>query len=140
MEKAIEEQGDQQVSPIKKTNDKPRKIPAPALSPFQDMDQFFNQFFSQGWMTPFGHMRPSWSEFAISAEGKIPNVDIIDRDEEILVRAELPGVEKKDLDITVNDNTITIKGTTHYEQKEEKGDYYRSEISSGSFSRTLSLP
>jgi HSP20 family protein len=65
---------------------------------------------------------------------------VIDRDNEVVVKAELPGVDKKDIDISVTQNTVTIKGTTSHEEKEEKGDYYRCEISRGSYSRTLSLP
>jgi HSP20 family protein len=71
---------------------------------------------------------------------KFPRVDIIDRDAEVEVRAELPGVEKKDLDVSLSDNTVTLKGSTRHEEKEEKGDYYRSEITTGSFARTLTLP
>ena len=73
-------------------------------------------------------------------EGKTPSVDVIEKDDEVIVKAELPGVDKKDLDISVTNNTVTIKGSTSHEEKEEKGDYYRSEISRGSYSRTLSLP
>jgi HSP20 family protein len=65
---------------------------------------------------------------------------VIDRDEEIMLRAELPGVEKKDLDVSITDNTVTIKAISSTEEKEEKGDYYRCEISRGSFARTIALP
>lgn len=70
----------------------------------------------------------------------MPKVDVIDRDDEVVVRAEIPGVAKDDLDISVTDNTVTIKGETKRESKEEKGDYYRCEISRGTFARTLPLP
>lgn len=75
-------------------------------------------------------------------EGKTPKVDVIEKgnDNDIIVNAELPGVDKKDLDISVTNNTVTIKGSTSHEEKEEKNDYYRCEISRGSYSRTLSLP
>lgn len=56
------------------------------------------------------------------------------------MRAEVPGVKKEDLDVSTTDNTVTIKGSTRHEEKEEKGDYYRSEITRGSFSRTVALP
>jgi HSP20 family protein len=52
----------------------------------------------------------------------------------------VPGVEKKDLDISVGEDSVTIKGSTSKEEKEEKGDYYRREISRGSFIRTVALP
>jgi len=67
-------------------------------------------------------------------------VDVIDRDDEVVVKAELPGVEKKDLDVSVTETSVTIKGTTSHEEKEEKGDYYRCEISRGAYARTVALP
>jgi HSP20 family protein len=73
-------------------------------------------------------------------ELRMPKVDVVDRDEDVLVRAELPGVEKKDLEISTSDTSVTIKATTRHEEKEEKGDYYRCEITRGSFARTVSLP
>jgi HSP20 family protein len=57
-----------------------------------------------------------------------------------MLRAEVPGVEKKDIDVSVTGNSVTIKGETKREEKEEKGEYYRSEISRAAFSRTLALP
>jgi HSP20 family protein len=110
------------------------------LSPFDEMERFFESRFPRGWMRPFQWEWPSWSEKMAPFEGKTPSVDIIDRDNEIVVKAELPGVDKKDLDISVTRNTVTIKGSTSHEEKEEKGDYYRCEMSSGSYSRTLALP
>lgn len=65
---------------------------------------------------------------------------MIDREAEILVRAGIPGVEKQDLDVSVNENSVTIKGATRREKKEEKGDYYRHELSEGNFCRTVGLP
>ena len=67
-------------------------------------------------------------------------MDVVDRETEILVRAELPGVDKKDLDISLNENVLTLKGQTRTEEKEEKGDYYRCEIAQSSFARSLPLP
>ncbi len=114
--------------------------PARTLSPFEEMERLFEGYFPRGWLRPFHWERPSWAELAPPFEGKMPRVDIVDRDEDILVKAELPGVDKKDLDVSVTENTVTIKGTTSHEKKEEKGDYYRSEISRGAYSRTLTLP
>ena len=114
--------------------------PAHVLSPFEEMDRFFENQLAAGWMHPLQWARPSWSKLGGPFEGKMPNVDVIDREKEIVVKAELPGVDKKDLDISVTKNTVTIKGSTSREEKEEKGNYYRSEISRGSYSRTLTLP
>lgn len=114
--------------------------PARALSPFEEMERLFEGYLPRGWMHPSHWERPSWGELAAPFEGKMPRVDIVDHDEEVVVKAELPGVDRKDLDISVTDNTVTIKGSTSQEEKEEKGDYYRSEISRGTYSRTLALP
>ncbi len=71
---------------------------------------------------------------------RLPGLDVIDRDNEILVRAEVPGIEKKDLDISLTDNLLTVKGQSSSEKKEEKGDYHRHEISHSSFARSVTLP
>ncbi len=108
--------------------------PARALSPFEEMDRMFDNFFRRGWMRPW---RFEWPGFP---EMRMPKVDVIDRDNEIVVRAEVPGVDKKNIDISVSDNAVTIKGETRHEEKEEKGDYYRCETTHGAFSRTVALP
>lgn len=114
--------------------------PQHEISPFDEMDRMFDSFFPEGWLHPFHFPRMTWPGHIRAFEGKMPRVDIIDREDEILVKAELPGVEKKDLDISVTQNTVSIKARTSHEEKEEKGNFYRCEISSGAFSRTLSLP
>ena len=48
-------------------------------------------------------------------------MNVIDRDDEVVVHAEVPGVKKEDLDISVTKNAVTIKGSTRREEKEEKG-------------------
>lgn len=107
------------------------------LSPFEEMDRMFEGFFPRRWMHPFHWEMPHLHEMA---ELKMPRIDIIDRDTEIVIRAELPGVAKEDVDLSITDNNVTIKATTSHEEKEEKGNYYRCEISRGSFSRTVALP
>jgi HSP20 family protein len=114
--------------------------PLQSIAPLMDVDRLFDDFLSRNWLSPF---RFNWpGEWRInSALGiKVPNVDVVDRDDEILIRAEIPGVDKQDLDVTMTEDTVTIKGRSRKEEKEEKGDYYHHEISEGSFSRTLSLP
>jgi HSP20 family protein len=114
------------------------KAQAPrALSPFEEMDRMFESFFPRRWMHPF-----HWemSHLPEMTELKMPKVDVIDRDTEIVVKAELPGVTKDDIDLSITDNTVTIKASTSHEEKEENGNYYRCEISRGSFSRTVALP
>lgn len=116
-----------------------KAVPSRALSPFEEMedmmDRMLGGFFPRRWLP-----RPRWAELPALFEGKWPQVDVIDREDEVVVRAELPGVEKKDLDVSMGDNTVTIKAATKREEKEEKGDYYRCEISQGAYARTVGLP
>jgi len=106
---------------------------------FRELERRFEDMFPDSWGFPSRWEMPEWSKLS-QMELKTPKVDIVDRDEDILVRADVPGVKKEDLDVTLTDNTITIKGSTSEEKKEEKGDYYRSETMKGAFSRTMSLP
>lgn len=107
--------------------------------PFEEMERMFGRVFPSVGMRPAGWEWPSLLDMN-SFEGKLPRMDIVERDNEVLVRAELAGVDKKDIDVSVTDNTVTIKGCTKHETKEEKGDYFRSETRQGAFSRTVTLP
>lgn len=131
----------------KKTDPNISKLHKAATSPtrnilasFDELDNLFNQLKSRDWMHSFHWPDAVQSHIPMFAEGKMPKVDILDRDKDIFIRAELPGVEKKDLDISMTDNTVTIKACTCYENKEEKSDYYRSEIAQGQYARTVGLP
>jgi HSP20 family protein len=124
---------------IKKAQEIQKAAPARALSPFEEMDRMFDGFFRRGMMRPYRFEWPTFPEMALP-EMKIPKVDVVDRENEVLVKAEIPGVDKKDIDISVGEDTVTIKGETRREEKEEKGDYYRCEIAHGAFSRTVALP
>ena len=103
----------------------------------RDVERLFDQFLTGGWRSPF---RRDWPRLSWGAEGQTPRIDVVERDDEIVVRAELPGVDKKDLDVSLTDDTVTIKASTRKESQEEKGDYHRREISTGYLSRTISLP
>jgi HSP20 family protein len=119
----------------------PKAVPARMFDPFVEMDRLFGRLLPSGWIRPFRMEFPAWPEMGALAEGRMPRIDVIDRDKEVLVRAELPGVEKKDLEVTVTDNAVTIRGHTRREAKEEKkGEYYRCETWSGEFARTVALP
>lgn len=104
---------------------------------FERMEQAFEDFVPRGWLTPFRWQRPWWRRALAPMEARLPSMDLIDRDEEVVVRAELPGVDKDKLDVSLTDGALTVRGSTGYE---EKGDYYRCEIGRGAFSRTVSLP
>jgi len=111
-----------------------------ALTPFDEMDRMFDRMFGSSWMHPFRWHGPWWREMAAPFEGLTPSVDVIDRDEEVLVRAEVPGVKKDDLDVSLTENRLTIQGKTRHEEKTEEGDYFRREMATGSFTRTVTLP
>jgi len=117
-----------------------KAAPSAETTPYEEMDRLFDNFFRRGWMRPWRWEWPAFREAGRALESRFPRVDVIDRDSEIVVKAELPGVEKKDLDVSMTEDSVTIKGSTRHEEKEEKGDYYRCEISHGEFARTVALP
>lgn len=112
----------------------------PVLSLFDEMDRMFDDFFTHRMLRPFSWRWPKWAEVESRFEARMPKVDVIDRDKEILIRAELPGVSKDDLDVSMTENSVTIRASTRHETKEESGEYYRREMSRGEFLRTLPLP
>jgi HSP20 family protein len=79
---------------------------------------------------------------ALTAEEGVatPAVDVIDRKDSILVKAELPGVDKDKIDITIEDDNLIIKCEIKEEKEIKKEDYYRCERSYRSFARTIALP
>ena len=96
----------------------------------QEMDKLFDNFFRGFEMEPFMGRLGAFS----------PSVDVKESDKEIRVSAELPGMDDKDIEVSLNRDSLTIKGEKK-EEKEDKGkDYYRMERSYGSFSRTIPLP
>jgi HSP20 family protein len=109
------------------------------LTPWEEMDRFFDRFLGRG-LGALRWSQPTWSELMAPFQSELPRVDVINRESEILVRAEIPGIDKEDLDVSMTDNSVTIKGETRHEEQQEQGDYFRREISSGSFARTVTLP
>lgn len=81
-----------------------------------------------------------FAELTPSARGYQPAFDLVEKQDSYLLRADLPGVEAKDLDISVTGNRITISGKRESEQREEIEGYYSAERFYGSFSRTFTLP
>jgi HSP20 family protein len=70
----------------------------------------------------------------------MPRVDVLDRDEALLVRTEIPGVDPESIDVTIESGTLTIKGSRSFENEESSENYHRKEIFEGSFERTILLP
>jgi HSP20 family protein len=139
--------GDKEISVGNGENSVAKSEKMSEVSPFDPMDRFldrmdrlFEGYYPRGLSRALRREWPSWGEMGFPLQGNMPNMDVIDRDDEIVVQAELPGVNKEDLDISLSETAITVKGTTHREEKEEKGDFYRREMSRGSFTRTVSLP
>ena len=111
-----------------------------ALNPWDEMERWFDEFARQGWLHPFRWEGPLRAEHMTVFEGRMPKVDVVDREAEVVVRAELPGVEKDGVELTVTDHTLILRAQTRHEEKEEKGEYFRHEMTHGEFQRTLELP
>jgi len=106
------------------------------MSPWDEMERWFDEFGRRGWLYPFARMWPEMAPY----QGKAPRIDVLDREKEVVVRAELPGVEKDDLEVTVTDHSVTIKAHTRHEEEQKEEKYYRREMRYGTYQRTLELP
>jgi HSP20 family protein len=69
-----------------------------------------------------------------------PPVDIFEDAESLIIKAELPGVDQKDIDVRIEDSTLTLRGERKHDQEVRKENYHRMERYYGSFQRTFSLP
>ena len=69
-----------------------------------------------------------------------PSVDIMEKDGNLILRAELPGLDEKEIDLKLEGNILTIKGERKMENEDEKGKYHRIESYYGSFTRSFRLP
>lgn len=88
-------------------------------------------------------MRPLWPERwwpRFGVEMSAPAVDVYEDKDEIVAKAELPGVEKDNIEVSVSNHFLTIKGEKKKEEEVKEEDYYRAERSYGAFVRTLELP
>ena len=99
----------------------------------KDMDRLFEEFFS-----PITRRRRGWLKPEMGVI--VPNIEMYDRKNEIVVKAELPGVAKEDIDLTITKDSLTLKGETKKEEEIKEENYYAAEISYGSFTRTIALP
>jgi HSP20 family protein len=69
-----------------------------------------------------------------------PAVDIYETENELVIKADLPDVDEKDLDVRVEDNTLTIRGERKFEKSVSEDNFLRVERAYGAFSRSFSLP
>lgn len=96
----------------------------------KEMDRLFEEFLS-----------PVRRRRAVSTEGVIsPNVDIFERGREVVIQVELPGVNKEEVDLTITDDRLIIKGEIKKPEGISEDDYILNERSYGPFSRTINLP
>lgn len=108
------------------------------------------------WASPFGLMRRlsdemdrifgDWSIGGLFGGGLqelqawAPPVEVFQRGDELLIRADLPGLQKEDVNVEVTDDAVTIRGERRHEETEDREGYYRSERSYGTFLRVIPLP
>jgi len=112
-------------------------MPRHDVSPFTGLDtgmhNLLRSFFGAA---PFGEIEP-WN---LDSNGFSPSLEVVENDESVTVTAELPGVESKDVDVTVTEDTLTLRGEKKSESKSEKDNVRRVERSYGSFERVVPLP
>jgi HSP20 family protein len=102
----------------------------------REMEEVFDDFFGR-------RLRPFWRErWWPSRTGgiSVPAVDLYEEADEIVAKVELPGMVKDDIQVNISDHLLTIKGEKKKEEEIKEEEYYRSERSHGSFTRTLELP
>jgi HSP20 family protein len=69
-----------------------------------------------------------------------PAVDMFEKDDHLVIKAELPGMEKKDINLDLKDGVLTLRGERKHENQVQDENFYRREMSYGKFVRTFSLP
>jgi HSP20 family protein len=111
----------------------PWQTPFHSLSSLRrDMDELFARFFGEGeqsgsWMTP------TMSTYA-------PQIQSWVHDHTLPIKADLPGIDPKDVEVTVEGNVLTLKGERKAEQEKKEDNYFHQEVRYGSFVRTLTIP
>jgi len=101
--------------------------------PVSEMNRVFDDMLGGLMRRSGGQQRAEVAEWA-------PAIDVVTEDGDLVIKAELPGVKQEDVDITLQDNVLTVSGERKAEQEEERGGYYVRERRYGSFSRSLTVP
>jgi len=94
----------------------------------QEMERVFDRFFE-----------PRWDEFEAGGAWA-PKLDVSETKDAYMVKAEIPGVDQKDLSVSLQNQILTIKGEKHKEKEEKDEKYHRVERSWGEFTRAIALP
>jgi HSP20 family protein len=136
--------GKEREVPVKKAEETPKAeavTPVRAVSPLRfwerELDRMFEDFPLFRWPR-FRDFEP----FRFSRELRLhaPTLDMYEEKGEIVVKAELPGLSKDDIEISLTDSTLTLKGEKKKEEEVKEKDFYRCEREYGSFLRTIELP
>jgi len=102
------------------------------MTPFRkDKEDIFDRFFS---------MPMHFGRGLFSDDSWYPSVDVSEGEKDIIVKSEIPGVDRKDIDISLNGRVLTIKGEKKHEKEEKDEHYHRVESSFGYYQRTIELP
>ena len=108
-----------------------------SVSPFDDFERRFEEFFRR----PFSMMGVPWMQrWSERAEEVSPMVDMYEEGGDIVLKAEIPGMKKEDIQVGISDTTVAISGEKKQEEHVEKRDYVHFERSYGSFARVFQLP
>ena len=119
------------ISPSRKSNE--RALATRGGEPLTTLRNQINRLFDDFWSEPWLARGETFAAFS-------PQVDVTETDKEVKVCAELPGVEAKDVDVTVENDTLIVRGEKKYEREENERGQYRMERSYGSFERSIALP
>lgn len=114
----------------------------PMFAPLEEVERLFERLMPSTWMRPAAVWNwPLWGNLEESFESiRQPQLNVLDCDKEVLIRAEMPGVEKKDIEVSINNSTLNIRGQVNREMEEQKMNYVRCEIAHGFFSRSIAIP
>jgi HSP20 family protein len=124
-----------------------RREGAAVNSPFQMLDRFASQMdelfddfgLGRNWLSPrFG--LAGWRPQLLREEGWLPDVEVLQRHNQLVIRADLPGLTRDDVKVEITDEAVTLEGERRREHEEEKAGVYRCERSYGSFRRVIALP
>ena len=95
----------------------------------KEMDRLFDRIWDR-----------DWTELPLLADNYLPALDVIENDQNVLVKVDVPGMEAKDVHVTVRENLLLIRGEKRSETEKKDEKFYRVERSFGAFTRHVALP